>query len=87
MVGGIDDLRAMTVSGFGVGYTRISVATGKRSGAAPRLLKSVLALNEARGTIDRLSGTKRIIVRSTKEPQTMLIRMELDCRPVPLTGY
>jgi hypothetical protein len=89
MVGGIIDLRAMTVSGFGIGYAPIFATTGKeiRFGASP--LEVRVGAQRIEGTIDRLSGATRVIVRSTKEPQTMLIGMELDCRPIPipLTGY
>lgn len=89
MVGGVVDLREMNVSGFGIGYAPIFATTGEeiRFGASP--LEVRVGAQRIEGTINRLSGKTRVSVRSTKEPQTMLIGMELDCRPVPipLTGY
>lgn len=84
---GIVDFPGMRVRGFGIGSAPIVSATAAeiRFGSSP--VKANVGAHAVEGTINRISGETRVVVRSAKAPSAVVIAMDLDCRPTPEAGH
>lgn len=79
MANGWLDLAKRRVSGFGVGSQPIVLQSAARIsfGSAPPA--DELRGHIIEGSIDRLSGSTRVLVRSRHDPSKIVIELKLDC--------
>jgi hypothetical protein len=84
---GIVDFSEMRVRGLGIGSAQIVSATAAeiRFGSSP--FKATVGAHAVEGTINRISGETRLVVRLPKAPSAVVIAMDLDCRPTPEAGH
>lgn len=87
MADGIIDIPNKSVRGFGIGSAPIVSVSAEVVKFGTSALKKAAGSHGIEGTINRLSGATRVVVRSTKDPWTVLIAMELDCQPTLQAGH
>jgi hypothetical protein len=84
---GIIDFLEMRVRGFGIGSAPIVSATAEeiKFGSSP--VEMTVGAHTIEGSVDRISGETRVVVWSPKTPRSVVIAMNLDCRPTPQAGH
>lgn len=84
---GMVDLPSMRVLGLGIGSAPIVSATAEevRFGSSP--VREAVGAHAVEGTIDRISGETRVVVRSAGVSGAIVIAMDLECRPMPQVGH
>ena len=81
------DLHRMRVLGLGIGSATVVSANAAevRFGLSPA--KETVGAHTIEGTIDRISGETRVVVRSAGISGGIVIAMDLDCQPTPQAGH
>lgn len=84
---GMVDLLHMRVLGLGIGSAPIVSATADevKFGSSP--VRQAVGAHTIEGTIDRVSGETRVVVRSARDSRSIVIAMDLDCQPTPQAGH
>jgi len=84
---GMVDLIGMRVHGLGIGSAPIVFASADEVKFGTSPVRETVGAHTIEGTIDRISGETRVIVRSARAPGSVIIAMDLDCQPTPQAGH
>jgi len=84
---GMIDLIGMRVLGLGIGSAPIVSASDDEVKFGTSPAREAVGAHTIEGTIDRISGETRVVVRSASTPWTVIIAMDLVCQPTPQAGH
>jgi hypothetical protein len=84
---GMVDLRRMRVLGLGIGSATVVSATAAEVRFGSSAVRETVGAHTIEGTIDRISGETRVVVRSAGASGAVVIAMDLDCQPTPQAGH